>query len=250
MITSLFLKGRLRHALSDNEKQVLEQAIGRQTVLSPREVLISKGELAEHSTYLIDGYMLRYIDGIDGDRQIVCVHVPGDFVDLHAFAMKRLDHDVCALNEAKIAYVPHRALSDIMRSEPHLARILWFSTLLDAAMHREWIFRLGRLTAKARLAHFLCELHTRMEFVGLVQDNVLEVPLTQQDLSQICGITPIHVNRVAAELREAKLATLTRPVMEIHDLQALKNMCQFDGDYLYGTGSLHIDSELALKTDN
>tara|TARA_R110002033_G_scaffold48042_2_gene93820 strand:+ start:37047 stop:37790 length:744 start_codon:yes stop_codon:yes gene_type:complete len=247
MITELFLEGRLRQALSESEKQVLEDAVGRCVILPAREVLIRKGELAERSTYLVEGYMLRYIDGIDGDRQIVCVHVPGDFVDLHGFAMKRLDHDVCALGEAKIAYVPHKTLSDIMRNEPHLARILWFSTLLDAAMHREWIFRLGRLSAKERLAHFICELHTRMAFVGLVENNILRVPLTQQDLADICGISPIHINRVAAELREAEIATLARPMLHIHDLQALKDMCQFDGSYLYGEGRLHVDSELRLK---
>lgn len=246
MITNLFLKGRLRHALSDSEKQVLENALSRVVDLPARKVLIRKGELVEQSTYLVEGYMLRYIDGIDGDRQIVCVHVPGDFVDLHAFAMKRLDHDVCALGDAKIAYVPHQALSDIMRNEPHLARILWSSTLLDAAMHREWIFRLGRLSAIARLAHFICELHARMDFVGLVKDDRLHIPLTQQDLAEICGISAIHINRMAAELREANIATLARPVLNIHNLQALKDMCQFDGSYLYGEGSLHIGSELEL----
>jgi len=247
MLTNLFLKGRLRHALTDHENSALENAIETRASLAPREVLISKGERAERSTYLIEGYMLRYIDGIDGDRQIVCVHVPGDFVDLHGFAMKRLDHDVCALDEAKVAFVSHRALGDIMRKEPHLARILWFSTLLDAAMHREWIFRLGRLSAKARLAHFICELHARMDFVDLVKNDVLDIPLTQQDLAEICGVSPIHINRVAAELREENIATLVRPVMIIHDLQALKDMCQFDGTYLYGEGSLHVDSELKLE---
>lgn len=247
MLTDLFLKGRLRHALTDHENTALENALGTRASLAPREVLISKGEVTERSTYLVEGYMLRYIDGIDGDRQIVCVHVPGDFVDLHGFAMKRLDHDVCALDEAKVAFVPHRALGDIMRKEPHLARILWFTTLLDAAMHREWIFRLGRLSAKARLAHFICELHARMNFVGLVKNNVLDIPLTQQDLAEICGVSAIHINRVAAELREEDIATLVRPLMIIHDLQALKDMCQFDGAYLYGKGSLHVESELKLE---
>ena len=244
---NLFLKGRLRHALTDHENSVLENALETHAILDPREVLISKGELTERSTYLVEGYMLRYIDGIDGDRQIVCVHVPGDFVDLHGFAMKRLDHDVCALNQAKVAFVSHRALGDIMRNEPHLARILWFSTLLDAAMHREWIFRLGRLSAKARLAHFICELHARMNFVDLVKEDVLDIPLTQQDLADICGVSPIHINRVAAELREANIVSGVRRMLIIHHLQALKDMCQFDGTYLYGEGSLYVDSELTLE---
>ena len=85
-----------------------------------------------------------------------------------------------------------------------------------------------------------------MSFVGLVQNNVLDIPLTQQDLAEICGVSPIHINRVAAELREENIATLVRPLLFIHDLQALQDMCQFDSTYLYGEGSLHVDSELKL----
>lgn len=244
MITALFLKGRLRHALSDREKMVLEDAIDKPKVLKAREVLAHKGELMETSTYLIEGFMLRYIDGVDGDRQIVCIHVPGDFVDLHAFAMKRLDHDVAALNQASIAQVRHSVLQEIMDDEPHLSRILWFSTLLDAAMHREWIYRVGRLSAEQRLAHLICELYDRMNFVSMVNGSRLNIPLTQQDIAWACGLTPIHINRIAASLREKKIATLMRPEIEIHDLQHLRDMCQFDSAYLYGDGQLKIADEL------
>lgn len=244
MITALFLEGRLRHALSDREIMVLEEAIDPPKVLRPREVLAHKGELMETSTYLINGFMLRYIDGLDGDRQIVCIHVPGDFVDLHAFAMKRLDHDVAALNEASIAQVRHNVLQDIMEEEPHLSRILWFSTLLDAAMHREWIFRVGRLSAEQRLAHLICELHDRMNFVHMAEGSCLNIPLTQQDIAYACGLTSIHINRIAAGLREKKIATLTRAEIEIHNLQILRDMCQFDSAYLYGDGQLQVADEL------
>jgi CRP-like cAMP-binding protein len=54
--------------------------------------------------------------------------------------------------------------------------------LLDAAIHRAWIFRLGRLEAEARAAHLFCELHARLEMVGLAQDVSFALPLTQSDL--------------------------------------------------------------------
>ena len=65
--------------------------------------------------------------------------------------------------------------------------MLWFSTLLDAAMHREWIFRLGRLDSTGRLAHFFCELHERLAMVGLVKDGSFALPMIQADLRRRAG---------------------------------------------------------------
>ena len=106
------------------------------------------------STYLIEGFICRYMDDREGVRQLVAVHVAGDFVDLHGYPLKRLDHDVATLGPCRIALVRHEALDKLVSDRPNLTKLLWFSTLLDAAMHREWIFRLGRLDAVARVGHF------------------------------------------------------------------------------------------------
>ena len=110
---------------------------------------------------LIDGFMLRTLDG-DGKRHAVSFHVPGDFVDLHCFALKRLDHNIDTVGRVKVGYVPHSALREVMRDKPHLARLFWFSTLLDAAMHREWIMTLEQLTAPRRIAHIFAEIWRRL----------------------------------------------------------------------------------------
>ena len=71
-------------------------------------------------------------------------------MDLHAYALKRLDHDLMVIGRAKVGYVPHERLRGCMASEPHLARLFWFSTLLDAAIHREWIMKVAQLRAMGR----------------------------------------------------------------------------------------------------
>ncbi|MES3152366.1 Crp/Fnr family transcriptional regulator [Sphingomonas faeni] len=235
MISSKFLMGRGRSELTDEEKQVLEDSIAGVRSLPGRNLMVRAGERVEVSTLLLEGFICRYMDDRQGQRQLVAVHVPGDFVDLHGFPMKRLDHDVATIGPAKIATIEHRTLQSITERFPHLTRMLWFSTLLDAAMHREWIFRLGRLGAEGRIAHLFCELYTRLEMVGLAQDGRFTMAMTQPDLAEACGITGVHVNRVLRVLRERGLLTYKGGEAHIADLKGLAAIAEFEPQYLYGT---------------
>jgi CRP-like cAMP-binding protein len=235
MLTEKFLLGRGRDELSDDEKRTIEDSVAALRTLPGRTLLVRAGERVEHSTLLLEGFICRYMDDRDGQRQLVAVHVPGDFVDLHAFPMKRLDHDVATLGPVKVATFDHRTLETITERFPHLTRMLWYSTLLDAAMHREWIFRLGRLGAEGRLAHLLCELNARLEMVGLAKDGVYALPMTQPDLAEACGITGVHVNRVLRVLREREALTFRNNEVRILDRKALDAIAEFEPAYLYAS---------------
>ena len=239
MLTAKFLQGRLRHDLRDEERQALEDAVSETVQLSPRQTLVNRGDRLENSYYLVEGTMLRHLDDKRGQRQLVGINVPGDFVDLHSFAMKRLDHSIASLEDATLARVSHKAIVPLVEQSPHLARALWFSTLLDAAMHREWIFRLGRLNAEGRIAHLIAEIVERLRFVGLYEGRELPVRLLQRDYAEACGITSVHANRSFRTLRERGiLDTGGDGRIIILDEEALHTISQFKGDYLYGDGEL------------
>jgi CRP-like cAMP-binding protein len=206
-------------------------------IYGPRQDIVCRGETIDFSTFLIEGAMCRYMDDRRGYRQLVAVHVPGDFVDLHAFPMKHLDHDVATLGTAKVGIFRHTALARLCDVYPQLGRMLWFSTLLDAAMHREWIFRLGRLGAEGRIAHFFCELSERLRMVGLDEEGCFDFPLVQPDIAEACGITPIHANRVLRNLRERGLMTFKNNRALISDEPGLRRLAEFDPSYLYGTNA-------------
>ena len=133
----------------------------------------------------------------------------------------------------RIADVPHEALERINEDHPNLTRVLWRATMLDAAMHREWIFRIGRLDSVGRIAHLFCELETRLAMVGLVEEGRFALPLTQPDLAEACGITGVHANRTLRALRERGLMTFRDGVAEIGDLAGLRRAADFDPRYLY-----------------
>lgn len=235
-ITDLFLMGRGRWRMSAAEREIIENAVERVDTVAARTIVTHRGAPVRYSMLLLEGAMCRYMDARDGYRQLVAYQIPGDFVDLHGYPLKALDHDVGTLAESRIAMVPHERLDEIVADHPRLARVLWRSTLLDAALHREWIFRLGRLNAAGRLAHFLCETHARMAAVGLVSDGTFAMPLTQQDLGETCGLTAVHVNRTLRQLREQGLAEVTRGTVHVQNPAGLARVAEFDPDYLYLEG--------------
>lgn len=233
MFTERFLKDKRGVRLTTEERALLEGAIFEIKTFPPRKIVVHAGDVQTQSMLLIEGFMSRYIDDRNGLRQLVAVHVPGDFVDLHSYPLKVLDHDVATITATTMAIVPHSKLDEIFAEMPQLERKLWFATLIDAAIHRAWLFRLGRLDAVGRVAHFLCETNARLVSAGLSDGRRFALGITQVDLAEICGLTNVHVNRVMRQLREDGLCVFRSSLVEILDPERLVARGQFDPAYLY-----------------
>ncbi len=233
MIDRLLMKLRARDEIDAAEELALREAVGEVRDLPANRTFIRRGEELQQSTLLLDGLMCRYKDLGGGERQITELHVSGDFADLHSFTLKTLDHSIMTLTDCRVAMVPHEKLAQITRDHPHLTRVLWFLTNLDAAIHREWELSLGRRTAIQRIAHLICELRVRLGLIGQADDTGYALPLTQADLSDCTGLTPVHVNRTLRDLRERGLMDFRGRRVTIHDLNGLMALAEFDDAYLY-----------------
>ncbi|WP_371435069.1 Crp/Fnr family transcriptional regulator [Polaromonas sp.] len=232
MLTRNILRNR-DVTLSVEERQILEAAISHTQAYPAGRIVVRQGVPVNISTLLVRGFMTRHVDAPDGRRHLVAVHVPGDFVDLHAYALKKLDHDVGALTDVEVAVLSHASLERIQEKDARLTRRLWFLTLLDAAMHRNWIFRLASLNAVQRVAHFLCETNARLLAIGESDGHAFALPMTQADIGEVCGLTNVHVNRVLRELREGGLCEFRSSQVSISDLPRLVRKALFDPGYLY-----------------
>lgn len=233
MIEPFIRKLRVRDDVSPEEEAALRDAMGERRFVSAHRPIIRAGEPVRESTLLLDGWAARAKDLETGERQITELNVVGDFVDLHSFTLKALDHDVVALTDCDLIGVPHEKLQRITEKFPHLTRLLWLATNLDAAIHREWMLSMGRRTALGRVAHLFCELLVRLQIAGCADENSFEFPLTQLQLADCLGLTSVHVNRTLQELRRRELIELRSKRLRILDLPGLKSVGQFDAGYLY-----------------
>lgn len=231
---ALFIrKLRARHDVSREEEAALCSMRWSLRAYERGETMVRAGQQLEHSMLLLSGWAARSKFAPDGARQIVEINLAGDFIDLHGFILKRLDHEISAASRCEIATVPHSELRRIMDELPRLARVLWFQTLVDAAIHREWMFVLGKKRSRSRLAQFFCEMLARLEIVGRAGGGDFALPFSQQELADITGMTPVHANRSLKELRDAGLVTFRNNRAVVHDPAGLARDARFDPGYLY-----------------
>ena len=218
--------------LSEREIDALQHAIEGTKGFSAGQDLVSADDRPEYSSILIEGWAARSKTLENGARQITSIHIPGDFVDLHGFLLHKMDHSVVALTACRIAKLSHERLRRITDDHPHLTRLLWLNTLVDAGIHRNWIVGMGRLPAAGHLAQLICELYVRLHAVSLADGHKFEFPLSQAVMADALGFSPVHVNRTIRELRERNLINWRARTLHILDWEKLVAFAQFDATYL------------------
>lgn len=144
-----------------------------------------------------------------------------------------MDQSIALLDNAKVVAVPARVMLDLMSGHPAIERALWWATLVDEAILREWLTSIGQRDAFMRIAHILTELWLRMRMIGLAEDNEFSLPLTQAELADGLGLTPAHVNRTLSRLRKDGLISLSRKRLTIHHPERLMALSNFEPNYLH-----------------
>ena len=227
--------------LSQDERDRIGKSVSRVQTFAPGETIVPAEVQVDFSSVILSGMSCRQKVLSNGARQITAFHLAGDFCDLHTYVLKSLPDSVVANSECEVAIVPHFELDKIVRDLPHLARLLWASTLIDASIFRQWIVSVGRRSAVERLAHLFCELFLRFKMIGVANNLTFPFPATQTDLGDALGMSLVSTNRTCAVLRREGLATFAHRVVTIHDWDGLKNRARFNPEYL------HLETKLVME---
>jgi CRP-like cAMP-binding protein len=233
MPANLFAK-RIKEAvgLSPSDHEALRSLRVTERTLGNRELLCREGDVATQCTIILSGFLTRY--KIVGDReQILSIHLPGDFPDLQTLQLSVLDHSIISIGPLRVGQVSHSQLQGILDASPKLARVFWRETLKEAAIFREWVCNVAARDALGSIAHLICEIATRLDVVGLVENDSFQFPFTQQDIASATGISAVHVNRTLQLLRSRSLIAWESRTLRIFDFEELKRIADFNPDYLH-----------------
>ena len=224
--------------LSKEDRATLD-SISRSSVheAAPRRDIIREGDDPKVVRLIVSGWACRYKGLPDGRRQIVGFFVPGDFCDLNVYILKEMDHSIGAITRVEYATIPPDEMNRLTESRPRIAQALWWHELVNAAIQSEWLLNVGQRSAYERLGHLLVEMYLRLRAVGLAENGSCDFPITQNDLAEATGLTPVHVNRTLQELRRDGLIELAHKRLTIPDLDKLMNASLFNPNYL------HLDHE-------
>jgi CRP-like cAMP-binding protein len=210
--------------------------------------VVREGDEAKNSCLLLSGFAFRHKIVGDGGRQIVAIHIRGDMVDLQNSMLGIADHNVQALTQIDVAFIPREAILDVASKYPSVGQAMWHDTLVDGSIHREWTTNIGRRDSRTRMAHLLCEFALRLETAGLGEQCNYELPMTQEQLADCLGLTPVHVNRTLKTLEADGLLTRTQRAVRIDDWKKLARAGDFNSTYLHtGLDGRSIDPVVPLR---
>lgn len=222
-----------RAPLDDQDRAALLDLPFAVRALEPASYLVREGDPPLNCAVLISGFAYRQKVTGDGARQILSIHIPGEPIDLQNIFLDEADHSVQMLTRGELALIPRAPLQEIARARPAVAHAILVYSLIEASIFREWLLSVGRRNARARLAHVLCEFAIRLEAAGLADGGGCELPMTQEQLADAVGLTPVHVNRTLKTLESEGLISRDRRYVSFLDWKGLREAGDFNQRYLH-----------------
>lgn len=207
--------------LSDAESGLLHDLAGAARSYPPFRDLRAAGAPPR---MIVAGWAAQYRRLADGQRQIVSLRLPGDFV--WPLVQLSLPSSCAVAVLTELETVDAQPVVDALAGPayPSLAHALRVMGHLDHVLLGEQIVRLGRQTAIERFVHLMLELHERLSRVGLADESCFAMPLTPEVLADVLGLSVVHVNRTVQQLRRDDLLEVrdgTVTLIQHERLQAL-----------------------------
>jgi len=219
----------------------------RRKIYGAGDIILKEGQKAETVLLTVSGLAARCKILSEGRRQIMAFLIPGDLCDVEVFVLDAMDHDVVAVTETSCAHIAVADIEELLTEMSSLTRALWWSTMTDSAVLRERIIDHGSRSARERICHLLYEMLVRYRVVGLASNHSFPFPVTQEQLADATGMTPVHVNRVLSELKAEGLVRWKDKIVSVLDPPRLKEIANFEGCYLHLYRTFQGDAEVAER---
>lgn len=217
--------------LSAGEIETISALPLRVVEVEPNVDVVHEGASTHTSCLVLDGLLCRH-KSVAGRRQILSLHPSGDIPDLHSLYLSVMDAALGPLLPSRVAFISHRDIREAIRREPGVGATLWRVTLIDGAIFRSWLASVGRRSAHHRLAHLYCEMFVRLEARGLTDAASFFLPLTQIDLADALGLSPVHINRTLQDLRRQGVLAPRGRYYGFDNWDRLQRAAEFDPGYL------------------
>lgn len=181
------------------------------------------------------GWILRSRVLENGARQIVNVVLPGDFAAMNALLFSTSDFELTCKTDIAAFRLSSARLGKALTRNAMLSAALFWVNAHEESLLAERIVSLGRRSARQRTAHVICELIARLEITGIVNVEQLLIPISQEDFSDILGISIVHTNKTLRALERDGILSFRNAVLMVHDRKRLEQEAGFDDGYIQFT---------------
>ncbi|MBZ9539391.1 Crp/Fnr family transcriptional regulator [Modicisalibacter tunisiensis] len=219
-------------SLTNAELALLADMERDSRAVSAGDWLWQEGDSADTLVVFTEGWgcSARYLP--DGSRQLLEVFLPGDILGIGELVDGKRRSNVSMLTDGRISEYSYHRLRELFERAPRLRSALFVIANQRQAMLAERLVSIARRNARQRLAHFLCECHARLLEPPHDTRQGFLLPLSQQDLADALGMSPVHISRTFSSLACLGLVRRQHYHMLILDPVRLERLAGFNGTYL------------------
>lgn len=181
---------------------------------------------------LLEGWVSRFVRTPDGRHQIMSIGLPGDLLDVECLYHAKAHYGLAAISDCRVVVLSRSQLGALIRERPEIGFAIGSALSQDNFRLGEDAARLGRRTAREKMAHFFCESVSRLAEISSPSWRGYHFPVIQEQLASILGLSVVHVNRTLQDLRADNLVELRAQRIRIPDWDALARVAQFDRDMI------------------
>jgi CRP/FNR family transcriptional regulator, anaerobic regulatory protein len=221
---------RFAHHRTELEKSLLagEQKLqalmqGPVLELAAGKTLVRAGGDHEYVYRMVSGWACRVRTLTDGRDQLILVFLPGELFAVKSMFMSCHFDNIRILADSVVQRIHYKDLHEAFIADPDIAnRCIWQVVEEERRLH-SWVFGLGQGSAEERLALLMIDFRGRLALAGAIARDALTypMPLTQTQLADHLGITPVHVNRLLKSFRENGILAIREGEVVIMNLDEL-----------------------------
>lgn len=213
------LPAALIDALDLSEKQL--------TTIEPGHHPIEGGAALDAVFLIADGWATSKMEIKTGDTQILEIFGPGSIAGLSRLDEASLvDYSITALQTIQAYKIDVGALTLVCSKNEDLSR--WLATILVRQTQRthRHLAALGQLSARGRLAFVMLRILSVAKQMGpSVDDQAIPLPMTQDNIGNMLGLTNVSVSKIMTEFRKTGLIDYSRNRIVVKNVAALSDIC-------------------------
>ncbi len=188
----------------------------------PRGSVLRAEQGSMRELYVVQsGWLYSSILLADGNRQILSLHLPGDFAGDTDLPWNQAPFTLSAATDVTVRAIDRLAFRALFERHPRLGLLIHTLAQAERVALADRLASVGRTSAKARVAALLVDVLRRLRAGKAPVEDGIPLPLTQEEIGDATGLTAVHVNRMMRQLAEDGLISRTNGWVRVLDEERL-----------------------------
>ncbi|KUO60563.1 MAG: hypothetical protein APF80_02580 [Alphaproteobacteria bacterium BRH_c36] len=211
-----------------DELEFVEHFKTGELVIEAGEQVLIDGHDSAHLYTILDGWVIRLKYLPNGGRQILNVALPGDLLGLQSSLFGAMQHTVETLTRVTLCVFPRSRILELNAAHPELGFDVTWLAARDEAMIAEHLVNVGQRSAFVRMAYFFAHVYDRAQRANMGNGNKIPLPLTQEHLADMLGLSAVHTNKTLRKIRATKCIGWSRGELVVNDAEMLHDLGEYE----------------------